>query len=218
MVQRAERSNFWIWVIVKFHACIVTLLQLWLLPLWFISFDMVYFEFLDHRCNRRNPNLAEFPENVKLFAYSVASAPGKVLITGGYIILERPNAGLVLSTNARFYAIVKPLYDEIKPDSWAWVSPDYTFGVLLDNSIPCSFLEPAWKCFLLVWLWALLSLWFLKIWGCLVQIIIAGFLVVVHIGKIYSLFFQCSCFLDFFFMLCGKFSQNDVKFEECRPE
>ncbi|KAG8382098.1 hypothetical protein BUALT_Bualt05G0041100 [Buddleja alternifolia] len=50
----------------------------------------------------------------------VASAPGKVLMTGGYLILERPNAGIVLSTNARFYAIVKPLYEEITPDSWAW--------------------------------------------------------------------------------------------------
>ncbi|XP_048319868.2 phosphomevalonate kinase, peroxisomal isoform X2 [Ziziphus jujuba] len=54
----------------------------------------------------------------------VASAPGKVLMTGGYLILERPNAGLVLSTNARFYAIVKPLYDDIKPDSWAWAWTD----------------------------------------------------------------------------------------------
>ncbi|KAB2612509.1 phosphomevalonate kinase-like [Pyrus ussuriensis x Pyrus communis] len=50
----------------------------------------------------------------------VASAPGKVLLTGGYLILERPNAGLVLSTNARFFAIVKPLYQPLKPDSWAW--------------------------------------------------------------------------------------------------
>ncbi|KAL3619160.1 hypothetical protein CASFOL_036730 [Castilleja foliolosa] len=50
----------------------------------------------------------------------VASAPGKVLMTGGYLILERPNAGIVLSTNARFYAIVKPLHEEIKSDSWAW--------------------------------------------------------------------------------------------------
>ncbi|CAK7356051.1 unnamed protein product [Dovyalis caffra] len=54
----------------------------------------------------------------------VASAPGKVLMTGGYLILERPHAGIVLSTNARFYAIVKPLYDEIKPDSWAWAWTD----------------------------------------------------------------------------------------------
>lgn len=50
----------------------------------------------------------------------VASAPGKVLMTGGYLILERPNAGIVLSTNARFYAIVKPLYEDNKPDGWAW--------------------------------------------------------------------------------------------------
>ncbi|WCJ21736.1 Phosphomevalonate kinase peroxisomal [Euphorbia peplus] len=54
----------------------------------------------------------------------VASAPGKVLMTGGYLILERPNAGIVLSTNARFYAIVKPLYDAIRPDSWAWAWTD----------------------------------------------------------------------------------------------
>lgn len=54
----------------------------------------------------------------------VASAPGKVLMTGGYLILERPNPGIVLSTNARFYAIVKPLYEEAKPDSWAWAWTD----------------------------------------------------------------------------------------------
>ncbi|CAA0838245.1 GHMP kinase family protein [Striga hermonthica] len=54
----------------------------------------------------------------------VASAPGKVLMTGGYLILERPNAGIVLSTNARFYAIVKPLYEDLKPDSWAWAWTD----------------------------------------------------------------------------------------------
>ncbi|XP_062111360.1 phosphomevalonate kinase, peroxisomal-like isoform X2 [Humulus lupulus] len=54
----------------------------------------------------------------------VVSAPGKVLMTGGYLILERPNPGLVLSTSARFYAIVKPLLEEIKPDSWAWAWTD----------------------------------------------------------------------------------------------
>ncbi|CAN4076318.1 unnamed protein product [Withania somnifera] len=53
-----------------------------------------------------------------------ASAPGKVLMAGGYLVLERPNAGIVLSTNARFYAIVKPLYEEVKPESWAWAWTD----------------------------------------------------------------------------------------------
>ena len=78
-------------------------------------------------------------------AHSVASAPGKVLMTGGYLILERPNAGLVLSTNARFFAIVKPLYDEIKPDSWAWVSNSCDFVLnklilLSSDSFSCGFL------------------------------------------------------------------------------
>ena len=31
------------------------------------------------------------------------SAPGKVLITGGYLILEKPHQGLVVSTTSRFY-------------------------------------------------------------------------------------------------------------------
>ncbi|XP_011621878.1 phosphomevalonate kinase, peroxisomal isoform X1 [Amborella trichopoda] len=54
----------------------------------------------------------------------VASAPGKVLITGGYLILEKPNPGIVVSTTARFYAIVKPLYEDIKAESWSWVWTD----------------------------------------------------------------------------------------------
>ena len=59
--------------------------------------------------------------------YRVASAPGKVLMTGGYLILERPNAGIVLSTNARFYAIVKPIYEDVKPESCACVSYSFNF-------------------------------------------------------------------------------------------
>ncbi|GAB2235399.1 hypothetical protein Droror1_Dr00025823 [Drosera rotundifolia] len=55
----------------------------------------------------------------------VASAPGKVLITGGYLILERPNSGLVLSTSSRFYAIIKPFHDDIKAESWAWAWMDF---------------------------------------------------------------------------------------------
>ncbi|GAQ79305.1 eukaryotic GHMP type phosphomevalonate kinase [Klebsormidium nitens] len=42
----------------------------------------------------------------------VVSAPGKVLLTGAYLILERPNPGLVLSTSARFYATVAPLLND----------------------------------------------------------------------------------------------------------
>ncbi|KAG6788584.1 hypothetical protein POTOM_004655 [Populus tomentosa] len=58
-------------------------------------------------------------------------------MTGGYLILERPNAGVVLSTNARFYAIVKPLYDEIKLDSGAeaWTDVKLTSPQLSRESI-----------------------------------------------------------------------------------
>ncbi|MCL7026616.1 hypothetical protein MKW94_017730 [Papaver nudicaule] len=61
-------------------------------------------------------------------AVVVASAPGKVLLTGGYLILERPNAGIVLSTNARFYAIIKPIHQDLKPDSllWSWTDVKLT--------------------------------------------------------------------------------------------
>ncbi|KAK4389180.1 Phosphomevalonate kinase, peroxisomal [Sesamum angolense] len=69
------------------------------------------------------PIFCSFKENCNVIP-RVASAPGKVLMTGGYLILERPNAGIVLSTNARFYAIVKPLCEEIKPESWAWAWTD----------------------------------------------------------------------------------------------
>lgn len=53
-------------------------------------------------------------------AFTVASAPGKVLLTGAYLVLERPNAGLVVSTSARFYAIAKPISSTADEKSWAW--------------------------------------------------------------------------------------------------
>lgn len=67
----------------------------------------------------------------------VASAPGKVLLTGGYLILERPNAGLVLSTNARFYAIVKPLHEQTEPESGdgEWVDVKLTSPQLSRESL-----------------------------------------------------------------------------------
>jgi hypothetical protein len=35
------------------------------------------------------------------------SAPGKVLVAGGYLVLESPNLGLTVSTSSRFYTSVK---------------------------------------------------------------------------------------------------------------
>ncbi|KAI8987155.1 ribosomal protein S5 domain 2-type protein [Pilobolus umbonatus] len=38
---------------------------------------------------------------------TVASAPGKVLITGGYLVLEQAFTGLVVGTSARFYTVIR---------------------------------------------------------------------------------------------------------------
>jgi phosphomevalonate kinase len=36
-----------------------------------------------------------------------ASAPGKVLVAGGYLVLLRPNVGIVVGMSARFTATVQ---------------------------------------------------------------------------------------------------------------
>jgi hypothetical protein len=41
-------------------------------------------------------------------AHRVVSAPGKVLFTGGYLVLEQPNPGLVMSTSARIFSRAFP--------------------------------------------------------------------------------------------------------------
>jgi phosphomevalonate kinase len=37
------------------------------------------------------------------------SAPGKVLVAGGYLVTLRPHPGLVFSVSARLYAAVQPI-------------------------------------------------------------------------------------------------------------
>lgn len=39
----------------------------------------------------------------------VVSAPGKVLIAGGYLVLDPAYPGLVISTTSKFYTIIHPL-------------------------------------------------------------------------------------------------------------
>jgi phosphomevalonate kinase len=35
------------------------------------------------------------------------SAPGKVLIAGGYLVLDRAHSGVVVSTSSRFYTTIR---------------------------------------------------------------------------------------------------------------
>ena len=39
---------------------------------------------------------------------TVVSAPGKVLLAGGYLILDPRYSGIVVSTSSRFYSVVAP--------------------------------------------------------------------------------------------------------------
>ena len=42
-------------------------------------------------------------------APTVVSAPGKVLVAGGYLVLDPAYSGLVVSTSSRFYTVVDAL-------------------------------------------------------------------------------------------------------------
>ncbi|KAF9584480.1 phosphomevalonate kinase, partial [Lunasporangiospora selenospora] len=42
-------------------------------------------------------------------ATTVVSAPGKVLLAGGYLVLDRSFSGLVVATDARFYTLIRPI-------------------------------------------------------------------------------------------------------------
>ncbi|KAG9090687.1 phosphomevalonate kinase [Ceratobasidium sp. 370] len=43
---------------------------------------------------------------------TLVSAPGKVLIAGGYLVLDRKYSGLVVSTSSRFYTLIKPAKEQ----------------------------------------------------------------------------------------------------------
>ena len=59
----------------------------------------------------------------------VASAPGKVLLAGGYTVLEHPRIGIVVATSARFYTTAKveysPAAGETGTTSIQFVSPQF---------------------------------------------------------------------------------------------
>lgn len=48
-------------------------------------------------------------------ATTTVSAPGKVLVAGGYLVLDRPNVGVVLAATARFFTSIKWTQDQVHP-------------------------------------------------------------------------------------------------------
>jgi len=63
----------------------------------------------------------------------VVSAPGKVLVCGGYLVLEQPNIGVVLSLGSRFYAKVETAKQEDTTDDrivFKVISPQFKSTLL----------------------------------------------------------------------------------------
>ena len=46
---------------------------------------------------------------------TTVSAPGKVLVAGGYLVLDRPNVGVVLAATARFFTSVRWTQEQVHP-------------------------------------------------------------------------------------------------------
>jgi len=63
----------------------------------------------------------------------VASAPGKVLLTGGYLVLDRKYTGLVFGLDARIHVHVKPVV----------TSPGVVFSEITVQSP--QFLDAVWE-------------------------------------------------------------------------
>jgi len=81
---------------------------------------------------------------------TVASCPGKVLVLGGYCILERPNSGLVIAVSSRFTCEATWIDDDVKTSrpnrvkvysrQWAGWKGSYSFehekGLVPDKDSP----------------------------------------------------------------------------------
>jgi phosphomevalonate kinase len=79
---------------------------------------------------------------VYCFSLSVVSAPGKVLVTGGYLVLDPSYHGLVIGTNARFYTVIQSKPDGAEHGAIVVESPQfenstwkYTCGLLGDIGV-----------------------------------------------------------------------------------
>ena len=70
----------------------------------------------------------------------IVSCPGKVLITGGYLVLDRQYSGLVIATSSRFYTVIKPSKKaqdskiNIKVSSPQFLDGNWEYHMMLDGN------------------------------------------------------------------------------------
>jgi phosphomevalonate kinase len=69
---------------------------------------------------------------------TIVSAPGKVLIAGGYLVLDAAYSGVVVSTSSRFYAVIQdaptPTPLVIRVRSPQFVDATWSYSVSLHES------------------------------------------------------------------------------------
>ncbi|TDL24243.1 phosphomevalonate kinase [Rickenella mellea] len=69
---------------------------------------------------------------------TVVSAPGKVLIAGGYLVLDQKYSGIVVSTSSRFYTVIQPAQGrsfQIRVRSPQFEAAVWTYAVHLDTEL-----------------------------------------------------------------------------------
>jgi hypothetical protein len=69
---------------------------------------------------------------------SSVSAPGKALITGGYLVLEKENIGVTVAASARFYSTVTVLVRQRSYTYYSYI----VLNALLTSSGCCEAQEP----------------------------------------------------------------------------
>jgi len=75
---------------------------------------------------------------------TIISAPGKVLVAGGYLVLDPAFSGVVISTSSRFYTVIRD-DSSIKPSTLRVRSPQFidatwSYSATIEPSIV---IEPA---------------------------------------------------------------------------
>lgn len=76
-------------------------------------FSMIFF--VPNRSSRSKQINAPHPLSINyhVLSCSTVSAPGKVLVAGGYLVLDKPNVGVVLAATARFYTSVRWIEEQV---------------------------------------------------------------------------------------------------------
>jgi phosphomevalonate kinase len=69
---------------------------------------------------------------------TVVSAPGKVLIAGGYLVLDPAYSGIVVSTSSRFYTVISDQQTKpgvVRVQSPQFLEATWEFSVSLDPDV-----------------------------------------------------------------------------------